>query len=82
MICVPAAGRLAFRVGACDRNSREQREDGADDHNSEPQTGSLCRTLTRAAQSPGGEDPSRIHDGEMFIAKFKDSRENALSAPQ
>jgi hypothetical protein len=32
MICAPAAGRPAFRVGARDRNGREHRENGADDH--------------------------------------------------
>ena len=32
MICAPAEGRPAFRVGAWDRNGREHSEDGADDH--------------------------------------------------
>jgi hypothetical protein len=43
MICVPAAGRPAFRVGAWDRNGREHREDGADDHLL--QTGSKLASL-------------------------------------
>jgi hypothetical protein len=32
MICAPADGRPAFRVGAWDRNGRKHSEDGADDH--------------------------------------------------
>jgi len=55
MICAPAAGRPAFRVGAWDRNGREHSEDGADDGNPQRQTRSLCRMLQRTAQSPAAQ---------------------------
>ena len=42
MICAPARGRAAFRVGAKDRNGREHSEDGADDHISDKPARSLC----------------------------------------
>src|ERR1700726_1322686 len=45
MICAPAEGRPAFRVGAWDRNGREHSEDGADDHplKNPSKLASLCR---------------------------------------
>ena len=64
MICAPAAGRPAFRVGARDRNGREHSEDGADDHISEKQAQSLCGEAGEA-QSLSAEAVGRICDGDM-----------------
>lgn len=55
MICAPAEGRPAFRVGAWDRNGREHSEDGADDHvlrKTNSKLASLCEA-TRAQSRRG-----------------------------
>jgi hypothetical protein len=73
MICAPAAGRPAFRMGVWDRNGREHCEDGADDHiphkpNSESVRGERVGTVSEW-RSPG-ERPRRIQ------RRSRDSREN------
>jgi len=81
MTCAPAEARTAFRLGVRERNGRERGEDGADDHNHERQTWSLCRTFTRAAQSPHGAAVSGVRDAEIFNVEFRCFRENILSEP-
>jgi hypothetical protein len=54
MICAPAAGRPAFRVGSWDRNRRELSEDSADDHT--PRESKLgVYGEAGQTQSPSGE---------------------------
>jgi hypothetical protein len=79
MICVPAAGRPAFRVGAWDRNGRKNSEDGADDHISDKQARSLCGRKGQA-QSRQREALARV--SATFSANFQMFRESVLSAPR
>ena len=81
MICAPAAGRPAFRVGVRDRNGRKHSEDGADDHIPKNNLG-VCAGGEGRHSLRGGEAASRMDSGEIFSAEVKDARENVLSARQ
>jgi hypothetical protein len=68
MICAPAAGRPAFRVGVRDRSGRKHREDSADDHISKKKARSLCGRKGHAQSTSGealarrGETQRRVRD--------------------
>ena len=79
MICAPAAGRPAFRVGAWARNGRKRCEDGADDHIA-PKPDSESVRESRAGTVSEWRSPG---DGRRDIQRrFEIFRENVLSAPQ
>ena len=84
MICAPAAGRPAFRVGAWDRNGRKHSEDGADDHIADKTNSESVREKTGQAQSPSGEaarqEPDARISGEIRDASRKRSERTAVIA--
>jgi hypothetical protein len=74
MICAPAAGRPAFRVGVWDRNGRKHREDGADDHISEKgraKSLSFWREEPRRGSPEGESSMSLRHWGLPTELQFR-----------
>jgi hypothetical protein len=62
MICAPAAGRPAFRVGAGDRSGQQHSEDGADDHISHKTESESVREKRAGTVSElGSFDETRRH---------------------
>ena len=70
MICAPAAERPAVRMGDMGRNSRERREDGADDHPHEPANReSVLGEPAAEAQSPAAQPHQDLSKAQALCSK-------------